>query len=85
MLALAAVFSQTAINLARPLISYKVLALRGDAAAVGAVSASFALLPGMAGLAAAPLGPSGAVWTSCLVMSLSAAVKAPSARRGKDA
>lgn len=45
MLAIAAVFSQTAINLARPLISYKVLALGGDAAAVGAVSASFALLP----------------------------------------
>lgn len=43
------------------------------------------ILPGMAGLAAAPLGPSGAVWTSCLVMSLSAAVKAPSARRGKEA
>nr|WP_269436876.1 MFS transporter [Arthrobacter gengyunqii] len=44
-MAIAAVFSQTAINLARPLISYKVLALGGDATAVGAVSASFALLP----------------------------------------
>ncbi|WP_341482156.1 hypothetical protein [Arthrobacter gengyunqii] len=39
------------------------------------------LLPAAAGLAAAPLGPSGAVWTACLVMAVSAAVKAPAARR----
>ena len=41
----AAVLSQTAINLARPLISYKVLALGGGAVGVGALSAAFALLP----------------------------------------
>ena len=44
-LVVAAVLSQTAINLARPLITYKVLALGGDAVAVGVASASFALLP----------------------------------------
>ncbi|WP_258061848.1 MFS transporter [Arthrobacter sp. ZGTC412] len=41
----AAVLCQIALNLARPLISYKVLALGGDSVAVGLTSASFALLP----------------------------------------
>lgn len=40
-----AVLCQIALNLARPLISYKVLALGGDSVAVGLTSASFALLP----------------------------------------
>lgn len=40
-----AVLCQIALNLARPLISYKVLALGGDSIAVGLTSASFALLP----------------------------------------
>ncbi len=40
-----AVLCQIALNLARPLISYKVLALGGDAVAVGLTSASFALVP----------------------------------------
>lgn len=45
MLIAAAVLCQTALNLARPLISYKVLALGGDSVMVGLTSASFALLP----------------------------------------
>lgn len=45
MLIVSAVLCQTALNLARPLISYKVLALGGDSVAVGLTSASFALLP----------------------------------------
>lgn len=40
-----AVLCQIALNLARPLISYKVLALGGDSVAVGLTSASFALVP----------------------------------------
>jgi MFS family permease len=45
MLIVSAVLCQIALNLARPLISYKVLALGGDSVAVGLTSASFALLP----------------------------------------
>jgi len=45
MLIASAVLCQIALNLARPLISYKVLALGGDSIAVGLTSASFALLP----------------------------------------
>ena len=45
MLIASAVLCQIALNLARPLISYKVLALGGDSVAVGLTSASFALLP----------------------------------------
>ena len=45
MLIASAVLSQIGLNLARPLISYKVLALGGDSVAVGLTSASFALLP----------------------------------------
>lgn len=45
MLVASAVLCQIALNLARPLISYKVLALGGDSIAVGLTSASFALLP----------------------------------------
>jgi MFS family permease len=45
MLIASAVLCQIALNLARPLISYKVLALGGDAVAVGLTSASFALVP----------------------------------------
>jgi MFS family permease len=45
MLMASAVLCQIALNLARPLISYKVLALGGDSIAVGLTSASFALLP----------------------------------------
>lgn len=45
MLIASAVLCQIGLNLARPLISYKVLALGGDSVAVGLTSASFALLP----------------------------------------
>ena len=45
MLIASAVLCQIALNLARPLISYKVLALGGDSVAVGLTAASFALLP----------------------------------------
>jgi MFS family permease len=45
MLIVSAVLCQIALNLARPLVSYKVLALGGDSVAVGLTSASFALLP----------------------------------------
>ena len=45
MLVAAAILSQTALNLVRPLISYKALALGGDAFAVGLISAAFAILP----------------------------------------
>lgn len=45
MLIASAVLCQIALNLARPLISYKVLALGGDAIAVGFISAAYALLP----------------------------------------
>lgn len=45
MLIASAVLCQIALNLARPLISYKVLALGGDSVMVGLTSASFALLP----------------------------------------
>lgn len=45
MLIASAVLCQIALNLARPLISYKVLALGGDSVVVGLTSASFALLP----------------------------------------
>ena len=45
MLIASAVLCQIALSLARPLISYKVLALGGDAVAVGLTSASLALLP----------------------------------------
>ncbi|KRE81166.1 MFS transporter [Arthrobacter sp. Soil762] len=45
MLIASAVLCQIALNLARPLISYKVLALGGDSVSVGLTSASFALLP----------------------------------------
>lgn len=46
----AAVLAQTALNLARPLISYKILALGGDAAAIGLVTALFSFLPMIAAL-----------------------------------
>lgn len=45
MLIASAVLCQIALNLARPLISYKVLALGGDAVVVGLTSAAYALLP----------------------------------------
>lgn len=45
MLILSTVLCQIALNLARPLISYKVLALGGDAVAVGLTSAAYALFP----------------------------------------
>lgn len=45
MLIASAVLSQIALNLVRPLISYKVLALGGDSITVGLTSASFALVP----------------------------------------
>jgi MFS family permease len=45
MLIASAVLCQVALNLARPLISYKVLALGGDSVMVGLTSASFALFP----------------------------------------
>jgi len=40
-----AVFVQTALNLARPLVTYRVIGLGGDALAVGLVTAAFAILP----------------------------------------
>ncbi|MGF9662109.1 MFS transporter [Arthrobacter crystallopoietes] len=46
----AAVLTQTALNLARPVISYKILALGGDAAAIGLVTAVYATLPVIAAL-----------------------------------
>lgn len=44
------VLCQIAMNLARPLISYKVLALGGDSITVGLTSASYALVPVAAAL-----------------------------------
>lgn len=46
----AAVLTQTALNLARPVISYKLLALGGDAAVIGIVTAVYAILPVVAAL-----------------------------------
>ena len=45
--------TQTALNLSRPLVTYRVLALDGDARAVGVVTAAFAVLPILVAL---PLG-----------------------------
>ncbi|MFJ5698644.1 MFS transporter [Arthrobacter sp. NPDC093139] len=45
MLIASAGLCQIGSNLARPLVSYKVLALGGDAAAVGLIAAAYALLP----------------------------------------
>jgi MFS family permease len=45
MLISSTVLCQIALNLARPLISYKVLALGGDAVGVGLTSAAYALFP----------------------------------------
>ncbi|GAA1093402.1 MFS transporter [Nocardiopsis composta] len=39
------VFTHTTLNLARPLISYRTIALGGDAVAVGVVTSAYALLP----------------------------------------
>jgi MFS family permease len=50
MLIASAVLCQIALNLARPLISYKVLALGGDSVTVGLTSASYALVPVAAAL-----------------------------------
>ncbi|MFD5278512.1 MFS transporter [Pseudarthrobacter sp. NPDC058362] len=50
MLIASAVLCQVALNLARPLISYKVLALGGDSLTVGLTSASYALVPVAAAL-----------------------------------
>lgn len=50
MLIAAAVLCQIASNLARPLVSYKVLALGGDSISVGLTSASYALIPVAAAL-----------------------------------
>jgi len=41
----AALLTQTSLNLARPLVTYKVIALGGDAAVVGLVTAVYAILP----------------------------------------
>lgn len=45
--------TQTALNLARPLVSYRAIALGADATAVGVVTAAYALLPVVV---AVPLG-----------------------------
>jgi MFS family permease len=50
MLIASAVLCQVGSNLARPLISYKVLALGGDSISVGLTSASYALVPVAAAL-----------------------------------
>ncbi|NJP67855.1 MFS transporter [Streptomyces spiramenti] len=47
------VCTQTALNLARPLLSYKAIALGGDALAIGLITSAYALL---SLLAAVPLG-----------------------------
>lgn len=44
-LLVATVLTQSALNLARPLVSYRVIALGGSALEVGVVAASFALIP----------------------------------------
>lgn len=49
----AAILSQASLNLGRLLISYKALALGGDAVAIGFISAAFAILPA---IVAIPLG-----------------------------
>jgi MFS family permease len=46
----AALLTQTALNLARPVVSYKVIALGGNAAAVGLTTAVYATLPVAAAL-----------------------------------
>lgn len=45
MLVAAAILSQSSLNLGRLLLSYKALALGGDAVAIGFISAAFAILP----------------------------------------
>jgi MFS family permease len=50
---LCAVLSQTGLNLARPLISYRIIGLGGDALSIGLVTATYAVLPV---LVAVPLG-----------------------------
>jgi MFS family permease len=47
------VLAQTALNLSRPLVTYRVIGLGGDALAVGLVTAGFAVLPLVVAL---PLG-----------------------------
>lgn len=44
MLLLCVVFTQTALNVARPLISYRAIALGGDALAIGMITSAYALL-----------------------------------------
>lgn len=39
------IFTHTALNLARPLISYRTISVGGDAVAVGLITAAYALLP----------------------------------------
>ncbi|MGW6172116.1 MFS transporter [Arthrobacter sp. NPDC055138] len=46
----AAVLTQTSLNVARPVVSYKLLALGGDAAVIGVVTALYAVLPVVAAL-----------------------------------
>lgn len=50
MLIFAAVLCQVGSNLARPLISYKVIAMGGDSISIGLISASYALVPVAAAL-----------------------------------
>lgn len=52
-LLLCVVFTQTALNVARPLISYRAIALGGDALAIGMITSAYALLSLMVAL---PLG-----------------------------
>lgn len=53
MLVAAAILSQSSLNLGRLLLSYKALALGGDAVAIGFISAAFAILPAFIAI---PLG-----------------------------
>jgi MFS family permease len=46
----AAVLTQTSLNVSRPVVSYKLLALGGDAAVIGVVTAVYAVLPVVAAL-----------------------------------
>ncbi|WP_067964848.1 MFS transporter [Nocardiopsis trehalosi] len=53
LLLVSVVATQTALNLARPLVSYRSIALGGDAVAIGLITAAYAVLPV---LIAVPIG-----------------------------
>jgi MFS family permease len=86
MLVAAAILSQSSLNLGRLLISYKALALGGDAVAIGFISAAFAILPAAVAITLGRLSDK-TVWLrpliaaglltltlSCLLLSVSASL-----------